>query len=77
MFEDEKARESYMLTALDDNSVDDFLSDCEDDDDNIIIENETGSPTHLSKRESDAALTMSSKYNTGILKKTEGTWCFW
>eukprot|EP00579_Thalassiosira_antarctica_P001255 CAMPEP_0201868134 /NCGR_PEP_ID=MMETSP0902-20130614/2148_1 /ASSEMBLY_ACC=CAM_ASM_000551 /TAXON_ID=420261 /ORGANISM="Thalassiosira antarctica, Strain CCMP982" /LENGTH=773 /DNA_ID=CAMNT_0048393441 /DNA_START=125 /DNA_END=2446 /DNA_ORIENTATION=- len=77
MFEDEKARESYMLTALDDNSVDDFLSDFEDNDDNIRIENETGSPTHLSKRESDAALTMSSKYNTGILKKTEGTWCFW
>jgi serine/threonine protein kinase len=36
-----------------------------------------GSIHHLSQHESDSALNMPSKYNTGMLKKTEGTWCFW
>jgi len=36
-----------------------------------------GSVHHLSQHESDVALNMPSKYNTGMLKKTEGTWCFW
>ena len=82
MFEDEKERESYMLAALDDEEahyLDEMLSDCEDNDDSerIDTKKDTDSPTHLTKRESDSALHMSSRFNKGMLKKTEGTWCFW
>mmetsp|Transcript_21188 Transcript_21188/g.37971 ORF Transcript_21188/g.37971 Transcript_21188/m.37971 type:complete len:257 (+) Transcript_21188:742-1512(+) len=54
-----------------------MLSDSEDNDFSVKIDNETATPSHLSQRESDAALTMSSKFNRGTLTKTEGTWCFW
>jgi len=77
IFEDEKMRESYFIDALDDESLDDMLSDCKDNDFSMRIDDEPESPTHLSKRESDAALTMGSKFNRGTLTKTEGTWCFW
>ena len=72
IFEDEQARESYMVHPLDD-SIDDMLSDESgrdggDKDNNL---------SHITKRDSDAALNMSSRHDKGMLKKTEGTWCFW
>lgn len=83
IFDEERARESYMLNALDDESLDDLLSDgehsSEDDDGGFCmrVDDETAGSTSLSKRESDAALAMSSRYNRGTLTKTEGTYCFW
>lgn len=32
---------------------------------------------YLSRRESDKAKEMQSQHDSGILSKTEGTWCFW
>lgn len=69
IFEDEKLRDSKKFTMEDVVTRLDLLQpDCGDND---------GSIHHLSQHESDSALNMPSKYNTGILKKTEGTWCFW
>ena len=82
MFEDEKARASYVLDEYGDNSISDLLSidDIKVDRSERSEQPENGqrdNPDHLTKRESDAALTMSSRANRGFLKKTEGTWCFW
>jgi len=78
IFEDERARESYMQNALDDESLQDLLSDCEGDDDILASElSKTDSTTRLSQRESDLALAMTKNFDRGFLKKTEGTWCFW
>jgi len=73
MFDDEKRHESFMLSVRDEESLDDSLSSSE----SSRIDDKEGSPSHLSKRESDSALNMSSLFNSGMLKKTEGTWCFW
>jgi serine/threonine protein kinase len=74
IFEDEKSRPSFYLPASDDDSIDDVMYD----NDNIDqIDDYNGSTTHLLRRESDQALNMPSRHNSGILKKTEGTWCFW
>ncbi|KAL3822684.1 hypothetical protein ACHAXA_009566 [Cyclostephanos tholiformis] len=74
IFEDEKSRQSFKLTPFDDDSTDDVT--CEND--NIDqIDDYNGSTTHLLRRESDQAMNMTSQHNSGILKKTEGTWCFW
>ncbi len=70
IFEDEKLRDSKKVTAGDVMSRMDLSSqpDCTDID---------GSIHHLSQHESESALNMPSNYNAGMLKKTEGTWCFW
>ncbi len=68
IFEDEKLRDSKKFTLEDVSMRLLQQPDCGDID---------GSVHHLSKHESDSALNMPSNYNTGMLKKTEGTWCFW
>jgi serine/threonine protein kinase len=77
IFEDEKRRKSFKLTAIDDDSIDGLISDHEDKDDTEQIDDFNGSITHLLRRESDQAVNMPSRHNSGMLKKTEGTWCFW
>ena len=74
MFEDEIRRKSFYLPASDDDSMEDVMYD---NDNNDQIDDYNGSTTHLLRRESDQAMNMPSRHNSGILKKTEGTWCFW
>ena len=74
MFEDEILRKSFKLTAIDDESVDDLISDHDED---KYDDDYNGSTTHLLRRESDQAVNMPSRHSSGILKRTEGTWCFW
>lgn len=59
---------------MDDDSVDGLTSDLDGDQRN---DGEQDSPTHLSERESNSALHMTSRHSSGMLKKSEGTWCFW
>ena len=77
IFEDEKVRESYMLAALDDDD-DDYIDQLLTSDGNIDQSNMSDeSQQYITQREGDHALHMSSRYNRGMLKKTEGTYCFW
>ena len=68
MFDNERLSWSIMQTE--DDPINEFLSDDED-------EQAPESPTHLLKRESDKAMDMSSRHLKGMLKKTEGTICFY
>ena len=76
-FEEETSRESYAVHALEDKDIDDMLSFVDGLDDSARADGDEGSPTHLTKRDSDVAFQMSSRHDKGMLKKTEGTWCFW
>ena len=66
-----------MLAALgddDDDYIDQLLtSDGKIDQSNMSDE----SQQYITQKEGDHALHMSSRYNRGMLKKTEGTYCFW
>ncbi|KAL7541566.1 hypothetical protein ACHAWF_006971 [Thalassiosira exigua] len=77
IFEEEKSHESFMVTALNDDDIDDMSSELKTGDFLHGDDGDGDSPTHLSKRESDVALNMASRYNRGILKKSEGTYPFW
>ncbi|KAL9184334.1 hypothetical protein ACHAXT_002420 [Thalassiosira profunda] len=66
----EEERESYVLRELGDGEVDDLLS-------YGGIDDSANDTLQLSKRESDVAFNMRSRHDRGILRKTEGTWCFW
>ena len=45
---------------------------------NFLDESEKSESHHiLTKRESHHAINMPSQHDSGILNKTEGTWCFW
>jgi serine/threonine protein kinase len=77
IFEDERRRKSFKLQTVEDGFIGDLISDNEDKDDTDKIDDFNGSTTHLLRRESDQAVNMPSRHNSGMLKKTEGTWCFW
>ena len=77
MFEDEIRGKSFKLTAIDDDFIDDLRSDHDKDKDDTEQIDDNGSTTHLLRRESDQAVNMPSRHSSGILKRTEGTWCFW
>jgi serine/threonine protein kinase len=80
MFEDERSSWSIMQNGAcggDDNDpINELLSDDEDDNDCEKKIDAVGSPTHLSKLESEEAINMSSRHSSGMLKKTEGTLYF-
>ena len=67
-FEDE-------LSAIDDNNINDDTSNNEVR--NIPMQNDEENGSTTLKLESDKALEMINCYNSGMLRKTEGTWCFW
>lgn len=71
MFDDE--RNSWSIKQQD--PINEFMSDEEDVGD--MNNDETESPTHLSKLESEEAINMSSKHSSGLLQKTEGTCAFY
>ena len=77
IFEDERGRKSFRLNAIDDDSIDDRISDNEGRVNTEKIDEFNGSTTHLLRRESNQAVNMPSRHNSGMLKKTEGTYCFW
>mmetsp|Transcript_565 Transcript_565/g.887 ORF Transcript_565/g.887 Transcript_565/m.887 type:complete len:677 (-) Transcript_565:59-2089(-) len=72
MFDDE--RNSWSIMQQD--PMNEFLSDDEEDVSEMNI-GEAESPTHLSKRESEEAMNMSSRHSSGLLQKTEGTLYFY
>lgn len=61
---DEAIRDSLCMSVHSD-----FLDDLERSDDD--------GHKYLSRKESDQASKMQSQHDSGILNKTEGTWCFW
>lgn len=79
----DEERKSFLLTpySKDFDAIDEFLSDDEDDNEGGNKReagvDEAESPTHLSKRESEEAINMSSKHSSGLLQKTEGTLFFY
>lgn len=78
IFDEELTHASFSLDCLRDEDLDDSVKSLiSGNDESSQNGNEDDSPSHLSERESDSALYMSSQFDKGILKKTEGTWCFW
>ena len=86
MFDDE--RSSWTITQMetccgDDNGSNNEFSSDEDDGHDCQdgserkIDDAVESPTHLSNRESEEAINMSSKHSSGLLQKTEGTLYFY
>ena len=79
----DEERKSFLQTpySKDYDAIDEFLSDDEDDNEGGNKKeagvDEAESPTHLSKRESEEAINMSSKHSSGLLQKTEGTLFFY
>jgi serine/threonine protein kinase len=77
----DEERKSFLQTpySKDFDAIDEFLSDEEDGISNKrdATVDEAESPTHLSKRESEEAINMSSKHSSGLLQKTEGTLFFY
>lgn len=79
----DEERKSFLQTpySKDFDAIDEFLSDDEDDNEGGNKREAGGveaeSPTHLSKRESEEAINMSSKHSSGLLQKTEGTLFFY
>lgn len=75
----DEERKSFLLTpsGKDFDAIDEFLSDDEDGINKREGVDEAESPTHLSKRESEEAINMSSKHSSGFLQKTEGTLFFY
>ena len=45
--------------------------------DDSFTNSETSSPRHLGRRDTESAINMPTMANSGMLTKTEGTWCFW
>ena len=74
----DEERKSFLQTPYsgDNDAINEFLSD-HDEDGIKKREDEAESPTHLSKRESEEAINMSSKHSSGLLQKTEGTLFFY
>jgi serine/threonine protein kinase len=76
----DEERKSFLQTpySKDFDAIDEFLSDDEDGGNKREAGvDEAESPTHLSKRESEEAINMSSKHSSGLLQKTEGTLFFY
>ena len=74
MFEDEENDgQSFVKSLLDDDcsSLSDLISGTGDVDDS-----DRSDGAHLSKKERESALNMSAKKG-GMIKRTEGTYCFW
>ena len=69
MFEDE---ENEVKSLLDDDFLSDSISGTGDVDDS----SDRSDGAHLSKKERESALNMSAKKG-GMIKRTEGTYCFW
>lgn len=76
MFAEE--RKSWAMQMNINEFLFDDMSDkyCQDDNNKKEID-AVESPTHLSKLESEEAINMSSKHSSGMLRKTEGTLCFY
>ena len=70
MFEDEE--NSFVKSLLDDDFLSDSISGTGDVDDS----SDRSDGAHLSKKERESALNMSAKKG-GMIKRTEGTYCFW
>ncbi|EJK62687.1 hypothetical protein THAOC_16689 [Thalassiosira oceanica] len=70
MFGDEQDHRQSFITSFS-SSVSDLLSGTGDVDDS-----DRSDGAHLSKKERESALNMSAKRG-GMLKRTEGTYCFW
>ena len=63
------------LSTIDDNNINDDTSNNEVG--NIPMQNDEENGSTTLQCESDKALEMMNCYNRGMLRKTEGTWCFW
>ena len=73
MFKDEEDdRQSFVKSVLEDDFLSDSISGTGDVDDS----SDRSDGAHLSKKERESALNMSAKKG-GMIKRTEGTYCFW
>ncbi len=73
---DDAIRASIQLSINSAGSL--TMTDWIDDSDRDHVDiADPASHIYLSRRDSDQALNMPSQHSTGLLTKTEGTWCFW